>query len=296
MVSIQAALTFWILALVLRVHGLGGSPILLGFVDHWLIGPDKPALVCRYQLMPDIFLPLRGPCAFFARILPPIIDAMGNRSTRRTHCDCDRLPYDHSRAHAGADARLDTIQTSRCQLEVAHPGTVFAGRGARCRAGDRRRCQISSLLENSPSHPEARHFSSGVWCRMASLRNISPIIARTRRCGCARTATDYPPQRMTGCGITKVPYTSWGGGGPSNPKPTGSSARALRNTRDGMSWPPSRRQSNSSCNSRPAKACAQMITGTPDRSSRRLPREALEPFHSSRQQNDKFDFKLINVI
>ena len=48
-VTIQAALTFWILALVMRVHGLGRRPIFFASVGHWFIGPDKLALVRRHN-------------------------------------------------------------------------------------------------------------------------------------------------------------------------------------------------------------------------------------------------------
>ena len=81
-ILIQAALTLWILALVLRVHRLGGS-CSFGLADRWLIGADKPALVCRTTDARHL-LATRGPWALFARILPRIIDAMGNRSARRT--------------------------------------------------------------------------------------------------------------------------------------------------------------------------------------------------------------------
>jgi hypothetical protein len=56
-VTIQAALTLWILALVMRVHGLGHRPILFAPV---VIGLSALTSLPWYaaQLMPDIFLPL----------------------------------------------------------------------------------------------------------------------------------------------------------------------------------------------------------------------------------------------
>jgi hypothetical protein len=56
-IFIQAALSLWILALVLRVHRLGGSPVLLGSL---IIGLSALTSLPWYvgQLMPDIFLPL----------------------------------------------------------------------------------------------------------------------------------------------------------------------------------------------------------------------------------------------
>jgi hypothetical protein len=56
-VAVQAALTVWIVALVLRVNGLGGRPVLLGSV---MVGLSALTSLPWYvgQLMPDIFLPL----------------------------------------------------------------------------------------------------------------------------------------------------------------------------------------------------------------------------------------------
>jgi hypothetical protein len=53
----QAALTIWIIVLTLRVHGLGGKPLLaLGVVVFLAIGSALPWYVG--QLMPDIFFPI----------------------------------------------------------------------------------------------------------------------------------------------------------------------------------------------------------------------------------------------
>jgi hypothetical protein len=56
-VMIQALLTLWIIALVLKVHGLGGKPLLFALL---MIGLSALTSLPWYvgQLMPDIFLPL----------------------------------------------------------------------------------------------------------------------------------------------------------------------------------------------------------------------------------------------
>ncbi len=56
-VMIQAALTLWIIALVLKVHGLAGRPILFALL---VLGLSALTSLPWYvgQLMPDIFLPL----------------------------------------------------------------------------------------------------------------------------------------------------------------------------------------------------------------------------------------------